>query len=118
MRFTASICMALVPLLSMSVRADGDVEAGKRHFAACAACHGAAAEGNPALQAPRLNHLRPVYILAQLQSFRGGLRGGDPGTATAFRELISLSEEQEALVQHQAALIVERIKPTARDASA
>jgi len=83
MRFTASIWMALLPLLPMAVQADGDAEVGKRHYATCAACHGAAAEGNPALQAPRLNHLKPVYIVAQLRNFRDGVRGGDAGTAAA-----------------------------------
>jgi cytochrome c553 len=83
MRFTALIWLALSPLLAINVQADGDVEAGKRQYAACAACHGAAAEGSPALQAPRLNHLRPVYVLAQLRNFRDGLRGGEPGTAAA-----------------------------------
>lgn len=49
----------------------------------CSACHGADAGGNLALQAPRLNHLRPVYILAQLDKFQRGLRGGDGATEAA-----------------------------------
>ena len=83
MRLTATIGIALLAFLPMGVLADGNPEAGKTHFAACAACHGAAAEGNAALQAPRLNHLQSVYILAQLQKFRDGLRGGDAGSAAA-----------------------------------
>ena len=49
----------------------------------CAACHGDEAGGNVELQAPRLNHLRPVYILAQLDKFQRGLRGGDGATEAA-----------------------------------
>ncbi len=52
-------------------------------YAPCAACHGAAAEGNVALRAPRLNHLRPVYILAQLDKFQHGLRGGKEASVAA-----------------------------------
>lgn len=51
----------------------------------CAACHGTDAGGNAALQAPRLNHLRPVYILAQLDKFQRGLRGGEGATGAALQ---------------------------------
>jgi cytochrome c553 len=44
-------------------------------YAACAACHGARGEGNRELNAPRLNHLAPVYIVAQLQKYKTGARG-------------------------------------------
>lgn len=99
MRITASISMALLSLLPMIVLADGNAEAGKGHFAACAACHGEAAQGNPAQQAPRLNHLRPVYLLAQLRSFRDGLRGGDEGSAAAQMAAMAatLPDEQAML---------------------
>lgn len=57
----------------------------------CAACHGADAGGNAALQAPRLNHLRPVYILAQLDKFQRGLRGGDGATQAAQQMAASVA---------------------------
>lgn len=44
------------------------------------------AEDSPELSAPRLNQLAPVYIVAQLQKFRSGLRGGD-GTSDSARYL-------------------------------
>ncbi len=99
MRCTALICMALVPLLPMIAEADGDAEAGRKHYGACAACHGEAAAGNPVLQAPRLNHLKPVYILAQLRSFRDGLRGGEAGTPAAQMAAMAatLPDEQAML---------------------
>ncbi|MFT7772199.1 c-type cytochrome [Roseateles sp.] len=48
---------------------------GKSYFAICVACHGSQAEGNTALQAPRLNQLPAWYLTAQLQSYRNGTRG-------------------------------------------
>ena len=60
-----------------------DVEAGKTLFTACAACHGENAEGNKVFNAPRLNHLEPVYIEAQLDKFRSGIRGGEGASVTS-----------------------------------
>lgn len=57
----------------------------------CAACHGADAGGNAGLQAPRLNHLRPVYILAQLDKFQRGLRGADGATEAAQQMAASVA---------------------------
>jgi cytochrome c oxidase subunit 2 len=47
----------------------------------CGACHGGKAEGNPALQAPRLAGLDAAYIKRQFAHFRAGLRGTDPRDA-------------------------------------
>ncbi|MBM0106742.1 cytochrome c [Steroidobacter sp. S1-65] len=44
----------------------------------CGACHGGKAEGNPALQAPRLAGLDAAYIQRQFAHFRDGVRGVDP----------------------------------------
>jgi cytochrome c553 len=44
----------------------------------CGACHGGAAEGNPALKAPRLAGLDAPYIKRQFAHFRDGVRGTDP----------------------------------------
>lgn len=41
----------------------------------CGACHGARAEGNPALNAPRLAGSDDWYLMAQLDAFRVGSRG-------------------------------------------
>ncbi len=60
-----------------------DAAAGKAAYATCVACHGDQAQGNKALNAPRLNHLEPVYVAAQLNKFRAGIRGGEGATAAA-----------------------------------
>jgi cytochrome c oxidase subunit 2 len=58
-----------------SARAAGDAAAGKRLYAACAACHGSQAEGNPALHAPKLSGQGDWYLKRQLKYFKQGARG-------------------------------------------
>jgi len=53
----------------------GDVAAGQALFAPCTACHGAQAEGNRELNAPKLSGQSAWYLARQLQSFKAGLRG-------------------------------------------
>lgn len=53
-----------------------DPERGQQLYGACVACHGSRGEGNESLGAPRLTHLAPVYVVAQLQKFKSGARGG------------------------------------------
>ena len=56
-----------------------DVRNGENQYnAACGACHGAKAEGNVALNAPRLAGLDPVYLKRQYQNFANGVRGSHP----------------------------------------
>ncbi len=53
----------------------GDAGAGKLLYAVCASCHGAQAEGNPALHAPKLSGQGDWYLHRQLKSFKQGARG-------------------------------------------
>jgi len=53
----------------------GDPAAGAPLFAVCASCHGAQAEGNPALNAPKLAGQQDWYLKRQLQNFKSGSRG-------------------------------------------
>jgi cytochrome c oxidase subunit 2 len=55
----------------------GDPKKGAAHFNTCGACHGAQAQGNYALQAPRLAGQGDWYLKRQLQNFRLGVRGAD-----------------------------------------
>jgi cytochrome c553 len=71
-----AVLLAMLALAASLGCAADDPQQGKLIYATCAACHGAGAGGNRALNAPRLNHLQPVYIAAQLQKFRNGTRGG------------------------------------------
>ena len=53
----------------------GDAAAGAPLYAVCAACHGAQAEGNPSLNAPKLSGQGGWYLKRQLQQFKSGARG-------------------------------------------
>lgn len=66
-----------VTMLSMAPSAGA--ASGKDIFAAtCVACHGANAQGNPAVGAPALAGQAAAYLERQLGDFRTGLRGADP----------------------------------------
>jgi cytochrome c553 len=49
-----------------------------QYNAACGACHGGQAQGNAALNAPRLAGLDEVYLRRQYSNFAAGLRGSHP----------------------------------------
>jgi cytochrome c oxidase subunit II len=57
---------------------EGDVAAGQRAYAVCAACHGARAEGNEQMAGPRLAGQSDWYLVQQMHNYRNGLRGYDP----------------------------------------
>lgn len=52
-----------------------DRAVGQTLYATCAACHGAQAEGNAALNAPKLTGLGEWYVGRQLRHFKTGARG-------------------------------------------
>jgi cytochrome c oxidase subunit 2 len=53
----------------------GDASAGQALFTTCTACHGAQAEGNRELNAPKLSGQAGWYLVRQLQDFKNGVRG-------------------------------------------
>jgi cytochrome c553 len=53
----------------------GNVKQGRKLYDACAACHGAKAEGNSELQAPALAGQSDWYLVTQLLRFQSGTRG-------------------------------------------
>jgi cytochrome c oxidase subunit 2 len=53
----------------------GDAAAGQPLYAVCSACHGVQAEGNPALNAPKLSGQGDWYLQRQLKNFKNGARG-------------------------------------------
>lgn len=91
------IFTGLFAIASMPVLAEADPQAGSEHYKVCMACHGPEGEGNQDLKAPRLTHLQPEYIVAQLKNFRAGIRGGE-GTSAAAQTMrpmaMSLPDDQ------------------------
>ncbi len=57
---------------------EGDVNAGKKAFEPCIACHGEKGEGSKSLNAPRLSNQHDWYIVRQVQNFKAGIRGSHP----------------------------------------
>ncbi|MEM0954032.1 MAG: c-type cytochrome [Pseudomonadota bacterium] len=49
-----------------------------QYNAACGACHGPTAAGNPAFNAPNLTILDEAYLRRQMAHFKDGVRGGHP----------------------------------------
>ncbi len=49
-----------------------------QYNAACGACHGANAQGNPSLNAPNLASLDEAYLRRQYANFQQGIRGSHP----------------------------------------
>jgi len=69
--FIASLA-ASVPKTTTS----GNTENGsKQYIGKCGACHGGKAEGNDALNSPRLVSLSDTYIVQQVSNFQNGIRG-------------------------------------------
>lgn len=62
----------------MNSRSAASATAGQQQYAVCASCHGQQGEGNPAMNAPRLNGLQTWYIERQLKYYQSGVRGAHP----------------------------------------
>ncbi len=67
----------LVVVAGLLLLAAGSHAAQPRAYATCVACHGAAGEGNPALNAPAIAGQAAAYLERQLRHFKSGVRGGD-----------------------------------------
>lgn len=64
----------------------GDAAKGKTHFqAVCKTCHGEKGEGSRALNAPRLAGQADWYVIRQIDHFKAGIRGTNPGDAAGMQ---------------------------------
>lgn len=63
----------------------GNAMNGKMLYAACAPCHGDAAQGNHNMNAPALANADPWYLKRQLQNFNTGIRGYSPSDTLGFQ---------------------------------
>ena len=77
----------------------------------CAACHGAAGEGNRALGAPVLTQLSTDYLARQLNHFVNGVRGAHPDDAAGKRMALSVANLSESDISDFAALITTELPP-------
>ncbi|MDH4039292.1 MAG: c-type cytochrome [Gammaproteobacteria bacterium] len=90
MRLNWILLPLALSVAAMGALAEDDPQRGGEIYTTCAACHGAQAEGNRSLNAPRLTHLAPVYIVAQLQKFKAGARGGS-GASESARQMAAIA---------------------------
>ena len=68
--------IASLPASAIASAATGDTDNGKMIYqGSCSSCHGRNAEGNPAVNAPRLVSFDAPYLARQLNGFQSGLRG-------------------------------------------
>lgn len=70
--------IAGLPVATPEITVQGDAAAGKAAYAVCAACHGAAAQGNEQMGGPRLTGQSDWYLVRQIQNYQKNLRGYDP----------------------------------------
>ncbi|MCR9106508.1 MAG: c-type cytochrome [Gammaproteobacteria bacterium] len=71
--------LSAMPAPTVTAAADADLRNGSNYYhASCGACHGAQAQGNPALNAPALSALDQSYLLRQMANFQKGIRGSHP----------------------------------------
>lgn len=93
--YVASLDGAVSP-----VTVEGDISLGGDFYnQMCGACHGARAEGNPALKAPALIGSDDWYLVAQLQAFRSGTRGthSDDRSGRQMRAMAAVLPDDQAL---------------------
>ncbi|MFT6276105.1 MAG: cytochrome c oxidase subunit 2 [Halioglobus sp.] len=79
---------------------EGDIALGADYFnQMCGACHGPAAEGNPALNSPSLAGADDWYLLGQLTAFREGKRGmhADDRSGRQMRAMASVLPNEKAV---------------------
>jgi cytochrome c553 len=82
---------------------------GEQLFKLCVQCHGANAEGNQELEAPKIAGLPAWYLKAQLTKFRDGIRGKHPADRAGMRmrpmaRTIKDTADLEAVADYVAAL--------------
>jgi cytochrome c oxidase subunit 2 len=71
--------IASIPMIYTGNQAGGDLRQGNDLYQGhCSSCHGANAQGNEALNSPRLAGLDAVYLERQFKNFKQGIRGAHP----------------------------------------
>lgn len=76
---TLSRCIWTLGLLGSSWLSAQSLDPAKLYQQQCVACHGANAEGNQALKAPKLAGQMDWYLVNQLNTFKNKQRGGTEG---------------------------------------
>jgi cytochrome c oxidase subunit 2 len=79
----------------------GDATKGKSYYQmVCGACHGPGAKGNESLHSPNLIGMEDWYVKRQIENFKAGVRGAEPGDLYGSQMLQisnSIQDEQAVL---------------------
>lgn len=73
------LALVLLAALADTARGAGDVERGRTWYAVCATCHGENGEGMQEMNGPALAGREEWYLIRQIQNFKDGVRGTNPG---------------------------------------
>jgi cytochrome c oxidase subunit 2 len=75
-------------------------------FDYCLLCHGASANGNAGIRAPKLSGVEPWYLTRQLENFAAGIRG-TPGGDDSGHEMgpVGLRVKQEGVLADAVAFV-------------
>jgi cytochrome c553 len=77
--------IATLPATVPPTTIEGDAARGSQLYAPCTACHGVDGKGMEPLKAPALVNQADWYIVAQLKSFRSGMRGTHQSDLTGMQ---------------------------------
>jgi cytochrome c553 len=77
-QLVAAYVASLPPVRPVSVVEGGDAQRGATHYTVCAQCHGAAGQGNQAMNAPPLRAMSDWYLVSALERYKAGIRGANP----------------------------------------
>ena len=90
---------------SMAALIAGTAGADNR-FDYCLLCHGAGANGNAGIRAPKLSGMEPWYLTRQLENFAAGIRG-TPGGDDSGHEMgpVGLRVKQEGVLADAVAFV-------------
>jgi cytochrome c553 len=91
----------------------GDAARGAGYYAVCTQCHGAAGEGNQALNAPPLRGLSDWYLASSLERYKAGIRGANPKNPNGIlMRGMSMSLADEQAIRDVVAYIMTFENPT------
>lgn len=83
--YFALIAAAVLSALAAGCGTQTAAQRGQQLYETCAPCHGADGNGNLALRAPAIAGLPAWYVTAQLQKFKGDIRGAHPDDSEGHR---------------------------------
>jgi cytochrome c553 len=96
-KLVAAFITGLPPVRPTPEVAGGDAQRGAGLYTVCAQCHGAAGEGNQALNSPPLRNMSDWYLVSAIERFKAGIRGANPKNPNAVMMrgmAMSLADEQ------------------------